>query len=328
MATPFYLVSHDAQQALTEFSNQFDLAFSAADPETQWCREGGFVNSSRAIKTTYPIPLDAAGYKKRGGDEKMRRLYVRSLSMKPVEWYDGVEELASIVEAPDFIGWAGAPARIAREGIRFPNKLVATMLHANPLLDLYKEELPGGSVASTIRLFADVHPVNVLDDSFGTFDNDKTGTGIDAATIKDMKHHFRSIKAANGEHMGLNLTHVYVPAALEEAAKDFFESDNLILAVENAGGTIVGGVPTNNRHKGTVTVVVCQELLDDNMIYGLDLSADVPAWILQDGGAPEEIVYDKTDAKYKDTGMIGNKYVMLMAVAACLPHAIVRYTIS
>jgi hypothetical protein len=120
-----------------------------------------------------------------------------------------------------------------------------------------------------------------------------------------------------------------VPAALEESAKDFFESDNLVLAIENqAGSENVGGTWTNNRHKGTVEVVVCDELLDDAIMYAIDGTRGVYPWIVQDGGTPEEIRYDKTDALYKDQGKIGVKYVLTMGVAAALPHAIERLTIS
>lgn len=328
MATPYNLVSRDAQVALTDFSTQFDAALVTADI-LQWATQYGHSETSNAIQTTYPIPVDAAGYVERKGDDKMRELFERSLSIRPKEWVDGVMALARIVEAPDFIGWAGAPARIAKEGLRQPNKLVAAMLQANPLLDLYRSEHAGGSVASTINLFHGSHPVNIFDSSKGTFDNDHTITGINAASIAAAKLRFRQKKAPNGEPMGLRLTHLLVPAALEEIAKDFFESDNLVLAIENQAGTEnVGGTWTNNRHKGTVQVVVCDELLDANIVYALDAGSGAFPWIVQTTGAPEEIRYDKNDALYKDAGKVGVKYVLTMGVAAALPHAIERLTIS
>jgi phage major head subunit gpT-like protein len=327
MATPFNLVSRDAQQALTEFSSDFDAALAVADAEP-WAQRFGLYNPSRAIQTTYPIPISAAGYVERKGDDKMRALFEKSLSMKPKEWVDGVKAKASIVEAPDFIGWAGEPARIAREAARQPNTLVAAMLEANPLLDLYRHEHPGGSVASTIELFADTHPVNIFDASFSTFSNDSiTGTEIDADLIKSIKLKFRNRLGPNGKKMGLRLTHLLVPAAREEEARDFFESDNLILAVQE-GGANVGGVPTNNRHKGTVELVVCDEFTNDDLLYAVDGTKGVYPWIIQHGGSPEEIRYDKTDAMYKDTGDVGVKYVLLMAAAAALPHGIERITLS
>jgi phage major head subunit gpT-like protein len=328
MAAPLYLVSHDAQEALRQFSQEFDAAYTVADPGT-WAKDIGLTNSSKNILTTYPIPISAAKYVEKKGETKFRTLYERSLSMSPVEWEDAVSILASKIEAPDFVGWSSEPTRIATEGARQPAKLVAAMLHANPLLDMYTSRARGGIIAlSTIRLFASNHPVNIFDTAQGTFDNDLAITGIDATSISTVKLHFRSVKAPNGEPAGLEFDTLLIPAALEEQAKDFFESDNLILAVENAGGTIVGGVPTNNRHKGTVKVIVCPELLDANVCYALDVSSGAYPWVLQDGGAPEQIIFDKTDHMYKTTGMVAFSSKLTMAVAAALPLAIARLTIS
>lgn len=323
MAKLVNLVSRDAARALEEFSEDFDGILAAADPADQWAKSLGLSNSSTAIQTTYPIPIDAAGYKLRSGDDQLRELFERSITMSPVEWYDGVQILARVAEAPDFVGWGNAPQRIAREYNRLPNRLVAAMLHANPLLDLYTQKLPGGNEASTIRLFAENHPVNILGTVAGVFSNTGlTSAKIDAALLEVIKTKFRKRLAPNGKPMGLRVSHLLVPAALEEQAKGFLESDNLVIAVQNAGGTIVGGVPTNNRHKGSIQLVVGDELEDDDLIYFLDLPSGCSSWIVQDTGSPEEIRYDKDSAKYKDSGYIGVKYVTAQAAAAALPHAI------
>jgi hypothetical protein len=289
----------------------------------------GLANSSKAIRTTYPLPISAAGYVEREGDDKLRGLYERSLSMSPKEWVDGVAEKASIIEAPDFIGWAGEPARIALEASRLSNTLVAAMLEGNPLLDFYRVDLPGGSVASTINLFSASHPVNIFDSALSTFDNDHIGTAIDATLVTAAKLRFRQRKGPNGKPMGLRLTHMIVPPAREEEARDFFERDTLLQTVENALGTEnVGGVALNNRHKGTVEIVVADELTSDDVIYTIANAGRVFPWVIQDGGSPEEIRYDKDSDFYKNTGKIGVKYVLLAAAAAALPHAIERITLS
>jgi hypothetical protein len=327
MATPYNMVSRDAQLALTEFSNQFDAALSASDANP-WSARLGLMNVSNAIATTYPIPLDAAGYVERKGDDKMRDLYEKSLTMKTKQWVDGVKVLASKVEAPDFIGWAGAPARIAQEGARQPNVLVADMLslnsYAGPLLDLYRSEKAGGSVASTINLFHSSHPVNVVEVAkFGTFGNITTGSAINTALVEAVKLKFRRRKAPNGKPGRWQWTVLLVPAAREEEARNFFERDLVIQAVTNvAGSENVGGVAQNNRHKGTIEIVVAPELESDDMLYAIDGTSGAYPWIVQTKGAPEEIRYDKNDAMYKDQGLIGVKYVLDMGVAAALPQGI------
>jgi hypothetical protein len=335
MSTPFNLVSRDAQQALTEFSMAFDQALTVKDA-TPWATVYGLANTSKAIRTTYPIPVSAAGYKECKGDDKLRDLFEKSLSMTTKKWYDGVAALASVIEAPDFIGWGTEPQRIAKERTRLPNKLVAAMLHTNPLLDLYKVELPSGTVASTVHLFDDAHPVNVVDDSFRTFDNNHAVTLHTAALNADIsawvsvvKTRFAAKKGPNGELMGLQFNTLFVPPALAEVFKSFFESDTLVITVANAAGTEnVGGVPTNNRHKGTVNLVVLDELIDTNMVYPFDANAGIPAWIVQDAGSPEEIRFDKDSDFYKNTYKVGVKYLDEVGVGAALPHAIERVTVT
>jgi hypothetical protein len=77
-----------------------------------------------------------------------------------------------------------------------------------------------------------------------------------------------------------------------------------------------------------VELVVGDELSSDDEIFLLDGNAGCFPWILQDGGSPEEIRYDKDDAMYKNEGKIGVKYVLLAACAAALPHAIERITLT
>jgi hypothetical protein len=313
MASPYDLVSRDAQLALTEFSTEFDGALALGDVDT-WAKTFGLVNSSRAIRTTYPIPVSAAGYVLRQGDDKMRSLFEKSLSMSPVEWVDGVAELARIIEAPDFIGWAGEPARIALEAQRQPNALVAAMLEANPTLEFDSK-----------ALFASDHPVNLFDTGYSTFDNDLAASAFDDTMMIAILEYFRGIKGPNGKPMGRRATDFLVPASLEHTAKKFLESDLMYNA------TLAGGIGTqltsNNIYKGAVNLVVCDELTTAGVFYVVDKGGPKP-WIVQDSGAPEEIQYTKDDELYKNTGKIGIKYVLTMAVAAALPHSIARVTIS
>lgn len=324
MATPYNLVTRDAQLALTEFSNEFDAAMAVADPDSLWAQMLGLSFTSTAIATRFPIPLSAAGYVKRRGDDRLRSLYERTLGVKPETWVDGVEILKDILTAPDFVGWAGEPTRIATEGARQPNTLAAELLEANPLTDLYREESSGGATLSTLHLFeAANHLINVVEPAYGTFGNITTSSGgaIDAALVKGLKTKFSSRKGPNGKPMGLSFDTMIVPAAREQEALDFFQSDNLILAVTQ-GGANVGGVPTNNRHKGTVNVIVAKELTNANRLYAMCAASAAKPWIIQTSGSPEEITYDESSDFYKNTGKVAKKYVLKMGIAAAIPQAI------
>ncbi|OFV81997.1 MAG: hypothetical protein A2Y78_00235 [Acidobacteria bacterium RBG_13_68_16] len=348
MISPYHLQSRDVAAALTDFSVAFDSALALGEVE-QWASSLGYVVSSNAIRTTFPIPVSAAGYRARRGDDVMRRLYERSLSMSPVEWQDGVEELARLVRAPDFMGWGSAPADMAFEALRFDNVLAADVLQRNPLLDFYREEFPGGSVASTIHLFAATHPFNVLDASVGTFANDwSAGDTVEGETvpaevnrvlIKQLRQHFRSVNGPNGRPLGLRLAALMVTADHEEEARDLLERAGIAVAQTNVAGTQnVGGVVLENRYKG-LRLIVADELTgslpgggtgDVDTIYGIASKAaglTPPPIVLQDAGS-EEIVYDESSEKYKNEGKIGVKRVLTRACAAALPHAIVRVNLS
>ena len=167
--------------------------------------------------------------------------------------------------------------------------------------------------------------MNIFDSGFGTFDNDHGASAFDSDLLSAAMTRFRAKKGANGKPMGLRLSHVLAPGALEQTVRDFLESDLMRLALLEQGANVQG--TTNNRFKNAVDLVVCDELTATDKIYLIAANGPRP-WILQDGGSPEEIRYDKSDALYKDTGKVGVKYVLTMAVAAALPHAIERITLS
>lgn len=319
-------ISVDSATAIEEFSTTFDAALATATPD-QWFRAIGVYEQSNAIKTTYPIPIGAAGYKQRKGDDKFRRLYSRSLTIEPEPWQDGVEELASVVEAPDFNGWAREPERMAREAARHPSTLIAAMLEANPVLDFYRDKDTGATLGLT--LFNDAHPVNVLDTSAGTFDNDHTASEIGSALFSAVKTRFRARKASNGRSLGTKVTHMIVPGALEQTARDALELDLVLATIQNVAGTEnVAATQVRNRHQGTIQLVVVDELTADDVIYFVDAGHPAFPWVYQDTGTPEEIRFDKTDHKYKTTGLIAVSYVLHAAVRAALPHAIERVTLA
>lgn len=319
MAIPYNLLSADAQQRLTEFSDAYAASLAMGAPGT-WGKDFGLTYSSNAIKTIYPLPVSAAGYKLREGDDKMRALYEKSLTIKPKEYQDGVQELRQIIEAPDFIGWGDEPSRIALETLRFPNKLVAQLLKDNPTLEFDAK-----------ALFADDHPINVLDDGVkdvagnSTFDNNFSSGTLAGGAVGSAVEYFEKMPGPNGETMGLTLTHVLVPSALARKFREYLESDVMYNAM------LAGSSNTNflskNLYANAVTPVYCPELKDADIVYWIASGGPKP-WIVQDGGTPEEITYDTSSDFYKDTGFLARKYVLRMGVAAALPHAIARQQIT
>lgn len=316
-------ISGDAQRALEDFSEAFAAAFMLEATEP-WSKALGFSNTSRALKTTYPIPVSAAGYHEFKGDLKYRALYEKSLELIPKTWQDGIAELASVVEAPDFIGWASEPQRIAAAAHVLPNEIIAAALEANP------------TSWTGQAFFSSTHPVNVFDTSAGTFSNDLTYAGTDTAqlvaALRASMAGYSALRApsqrgpsSKRKSLMMRLTDVLVPPELEQPWKDVLENDQLILAVTSTSA--FGAV--NNRFKGAVNLVVCPELTETDVFYTrAGNKPGVYPWVVQDEGSPEEILHDKTSALYKTTLKVGVAYILRGNGALALPHAMQRFTLA
>jgi phage major head subunit gpT-like protein len=309
---PYDLVSRDAQTALTEFVEDFALAL-AQEPVEQWAKTLGTARSTKALVTKFPIPVSAAGYAEFVGNLRYRSIFTRTITLTPKTWQDGVAELARIVEAPDFIGWAEEPARMAAAALSLPNEIIAALLEAGTS---GTHELDG------VAFFSDAHPYNVFDADIGTFDNNHTGAGsaLSSSSLLSAKERMRKIKAPNGKPMGLRLTHIIVPPALEETAKQLLEQDMMIQAVGSSFGAV------DNIHKGTVKMTVADELTSDAVWYALALNKPgVKPWVIQDGGAPETRNLDKSSALYEKELKVGVDSILDANGGLLFPHCLHRY---
>lgn len=323
MANPYLQISGDAQAALEQFSTEMFSALAAA-PADPWATRFGMYRQG-GIKWTFPIPISAAGYVERKGNDQLRSLYERSLTIETKEWVDGVREKAAIIEAPDFIDWAGEPARIALEADRLANRIVAALLEANGNLSFYIDRKT--KVDAGIPLFSSSHKVNVYDSSLGTFDNDHDATAIDSIMLKAALQRFRLKPGANGKPMGLRVTDMLVSPGREQEAKDFLESDRMYLALLDTGSNT--NATAANRFQNAVNLVVCDELSTDNYIYLLDSRTVAPkAWAILEKGPVEELRLDKSSQMYFDSGDVAIKYVKSCDAAGVLPHAIERIHIT
>lgn len=336
MAQSYLQVSRDAALALTEFSDEFRSALALGDIET-WAAANGLVHTTDALKSTFPIPVDAAGYHEFKGDIKYRSLYERSLSMKKKQWQDGVEAPAIEIEKGDFIGWADAPAHMAQEWQRQPNVVVMAMLEANPYLDFYRDA--DSNTASARALFASDHPFNVLDSGIGSFDNDVDTTVADIRSGKffdDTNAYFRAIKGPNGKPLGLRLAGgtCLVPPTRENLFKKALELDTVIRAVSNAGvpdatANVVASVTEANMWKSAVKYTVTDESSQADYFYVI--AAGKPGlhpWVVMQGASLEEIQNDKSSDFYKRTLKVSVAEIGELNAAAALPHRILRVHIT
>jgi len=315
----------DARQALTEFSDRFKDSLQQNKDFTTWSAEIGIEVVTDALKTVFPIPLDAPGFTEFKDDMKYRDLFERSLSMVEKTWQDGVKGKADKFER-DFVGWLLAPENMATAARRAPNKWVTSLLEANPILEYYRD--PESKTAGSINMFHAAHPVNPIIPDLGTFGN--TGAApvtADAAWLKQAKSDFGKVKGLNGDPLGLEMTHILTPRAREQEFKDLLENDILVQTVKNAAGTEnVGGVGVNNRHKGTVQLIVGEELTSDVTFYTLAMNTGIYPWVMQRRATLEELLSDKSSQHYHDTLEVKLSYILRGNAQLALPHSIKRWS--
>lgn len=312
MGVEYNLVSRDAQRALEEFSQEFDAALTQGAVE-QWAKVHGLYRQSKALKTTFPVPVSAAGYNELKGDIKYRDLFEKSLELEPKTWQDGVSALASVVEAPDFIGWTGQPEAFAAAALSLSNEIIAGLLKENPVC--WDDE----------QFFSPTHPVNYFDDGAGMFSNIVTAgsTAPSSENLALAMAHFDGLKGPNGKSLGLRMTHVFHPASQRQQWKQILENDLMIQAIGTGADRAFGSV--NNIFKGAVIPVACDELEGDAWYAAALNKPGMYPWVVQDEGSPEEIRSDKDSALYERTTKIGVAYILRGNGALALPHCIQRW---
>lgn len=353
MSIPYQQVSRDAALALTEFSDQFSTALVLTDPQG-WDDFGlSYTLGNAAGTVTFPLPIDAAGYKEFKGEVKYRRIYSRSMSFRTKQWYDGVEEFVRVIESDQFSGWLQTPANMARAWKQLPLDLLATLLqgvdpvtnapaaYVGPLLDLYKDK--DSNTASTINMFAATHPCNIFEPGFGVFNNLRTTTHADIANgnwYKDLAAYAASVRGANGKPLGITVSDSKVlnPTSLTHEFKAYLENDNLITAISNAGAlnataNVVAAAQRKNLAFGQVSATEVKEF---SLVNGWDQifyvvlggAPELYPWVALADSAPEESLFDKSSEFCRETKKVKVNYVGNANVGAAMPHKIVRYQIT
>lgn len=353
MSTPYQQVSKDASRAIEEFSDQFRGALVLMDP-AGWDDFGlSYTLANVAGTATFPLPIDAAGYKEFKGVIKYRQLYNRSMSFRTKEWSDGVQENARVIESDRFSGWLQAPTNMARAWKQLPLDMLAGLLqgtdpatnapaaYVGPLLDLYKDK--DSNTASTINWFADAHPCNIFESAYGSFDNLRQTTHADIANgnfFKDLYAYAVSVRGPNGKPLDVSVagSKILNPTSLTLEFKSALEQDTLItaisnLGVQNATSGVVAVAPRNNLAYGQVSGTEVKEFSLANgwdQVFWVVLggNADLYPWVALSDSTPEERLFDKSSEFYKDTGKVKVGYVGNANVGAAMPHRIVRYQIT
>jgi phage major head subunit gpT-like protein len=110
-----------------------------------------------------------------------------------------------------------------------------------------------------------------------------TSTPLNASGVSDARAQLRSLKGRDNKPLGMNLTHIMVPPALESTALQVANGEFI---VQNFGGNTTGGGQTNVL-KGTFDVIVNSKLTSDTTWYAFDNRWPIRALVWQLRKAPE-----------------------------------------
>lgn len=131
--------------------------------------------------------------------------------------------------------------------------------------------------------FSATHPKDTTNSGAGTQSNLFTSLPLTAANLATARANMRKFVGRDLKPLGMNLTHVMVPPALEQTALQIANSEFIVASF---GANAATGSQTNVL-KGTFEVIVNAKLTSDTTWYGFDNRWPIKSMIWQLRKAPE-----------------------------------------
>jgi hypothetical protein len=196
----------DYMSRLISFQGQFARAFERGI-EGLWLTDEliEIVTAGPDVMVArFPVPINAAGYKKHEGEIQYRRLSSKTFDMEFGVWSDGVEEKVTTLMSNQWTGWMSQPAAMARASREFEGEQAALALE-NGLTELSWDGVP---------FFSASHPINVFDASFGVQSNVMYNATPSNTTLDALEERFAAMQGPDGKELGLQLSGLLYPGAL------------------------------------------------------------------------------------------------------------------
>jgi phage major head subunit gpT-like protein len=148
------------------------------------------------------------------------------------------------------------------------------------------------------NFFSATHPIDTANAGAGTQSNLFSSLALTAANLATARANMRKFLGRDGKPLGMNLTHIMVPPALEQTALQIANSEFIVATF---GANAATGSQTNVL-RGTFEVIVNPKLTSDTTWYGFDNRWPIKALIWQLRKPPEfTYLVNPTDANvFKD----------------------------
>lgn len=280
-----------------------------------WARTVSGWTSTGELRQKFPIDLTAlAGFREWIGPRKSVDSEIASFFIDSKPWERTIDVPLDVLDSKNFAPYINKVPTLMRAADAHPNILLASLLKKGKTTLCWDGQ----------NFFDTDHPVDYrVVNTANVYANLYTGAPFNRANFAAAKKYFRALKAPDGSTpLGLQLTHVLVPTALEETVDALFKKQ--ILA--NDAGT---AAETNIYYGGAVPIVAPE--LDangeDTVWYGLAMNTDAKPFETQmkDNGAPDiRILGDGTEFATMENKMrfagklFGNS-------GYAIPHCIIRF---
>lgn len=254
-----------------------------------WKTLSGFT-STDALRLKFPIRLGSMpGFREWAGERDVKNVDLTSFFIDSKPWERTIGVPLDVALKGEFAAYLNEVDDLRIAGMMHPNRLIATLLANGASSDDGWDGVP---------FFSASHPVDLRGQVSGVFANTVGTKPFNRASLAYAKAYFRGLKAPDGKtSLGLRLTHVMLPTALEDQAVRLSTAEYLPNIDPSASAQ--AGVTESNIHKGTFTPIIAPELDADSAStwYALALNLSARPFESQARGA-----WDDPDIKILGDG--------------------------
>ncbi len=314
------IVNPRVVELVTAFQAKYRDALMA-QPDPWWKLVSGFT-STDALRTKFPIRLGSMpGYRKWSGDRDGKTVDLTAFFLES-------EPYERTIDVPLDVALSGAFAAYLNEVV---DLRVAAMIHPNRVIaDLLADGVGSDNGFDGVSFFDAHHPVDIRGQIATQYSNNVASTPFNQAGIAAARAAFRKFKAPDGRtSLGLRLTHVLLPTALETMGLRLSSSD-FVPAVADPSAADKAGVTESNPYKGTFTPIVAPELDadSDTTWYGIAANTAARPFESQARGAwddPDIKILGDGSEFATQTNMVRYAGKLFGNSGYAIPHTIIRF---
>lgn len=249
----------------TGYNVQFRQGLTAMTQAMPWMMIANETTSTDAT-TVYPIKGRAAKMREWKGARVAREHQIYGYSLPNKKFEDTILVQLTDIEDDKYALYNSQMQDLGAAAGRLPYDEVVAAVIAGDSTACYDGEY----------FFDTDHPQDPFGGSSTTWSNDLSSQSLTAANVQETRAAMQVLKDADGTILGVNPTHIIVPAALQKTAEEIVRGSTILQSVGTAGTDLAATAPSNVL-AGQLGLIVIPELDADSATtwYMADLSKPV-----------------------------------------------------